>query len=406
MRSPWWTAACAVLAAALGVLFAIRVPLGLPYDEPAHWETVQFYATHHRLPVLGEPGAPYEAQMGPVYYTFAAIVVNLMPTADNTTRAMALRLVGVALLPVLVVLTFRLGRLLSPRPAVGILGAALIATMPLLVAIGGSIQNDFLTFVLIALVVVLGIGLLRQRDSPAPVHFLLGVLIGVAVLSKIVALALVPALVLAYLAHPAGARRRLIWVLAAGAGFVATSGWWFVRNVLLYGDLTGARGLARLGVSFPPLRLDSLSDVSTLVGSIVSYVYVPVEYYRNLLHSPFLLRVGAVALALLTVLAVTTFAITRRSKLMRIPEDPGLVFALGSLAFAVLGWLLYGVAFWYAPFRLVFQAATVAAVLFAMTTRGRLRLALALSTLVAFVVADVWLALSAAHISGLPFLIL
>ena len=73
-----------VVAAGLGVLFALRVPLGLPYDEPAHWETVLFYATEHRLPVLGERGAPYEAQLGPVYYALAAIVVNLTPSDDQT----------------------------------------------------------------------------------------------------------------------------------------------------------------------------------------------------------------------------------------------------------------------------------------------------------------------------------
>ena len=93
MRMPWWTAANAVTATALGVVFALRVPLGLPYDEPAHWENVLFYATEHRLPVLGEPGASYEAQMGPVYYVLAAVVVNLTPSLDRSMQATMLRLV-------------------------------------------------------------------------------------------------------------------------------------------------------------------------------------------------------------------------------------------------------------------------------------------------------------------------
>ena len=234
-----------------------------------------------------------------------------------------LRLVGVALLPVLVVLTHRLGTLLTSRPAFSVLAAALVATAPLLAAIGGSIQNDYLTFVLIAIVLVLGVTPLRQRDSPVPVHLMLGVLIGVAVLSKIVALALVPALVLAYLAHPAPARRRLTWALAAAAGLVASCGWWFVRNVLVYGDLTGARGLARIGVAFPPLRIDSVSDLSTFVGGIVSYVYIPVEYYRNVLESPVILRVGAVVLALLTLVAAAAYVAPRWSRLAGIRADPG-----------------------------------------------------------------------------------
>jgi hypothetical protein len=405
MRMSGWTAANAVVAAALGVMFALRVPLGLPYDEPAHWENVLFYATEHRLPVLGEPGASYEAQMGPVYYVLAAFVVNLTPSPDRTTQATVLRLVGVALLPVLVVLTHRLGRLLSPRPIVAILAATLVATMPLLAAIGGSIQNDYLTFVLIAVVVVLGVTLLRRADAPASTHLLLGVLIGVAVLTKIVALALVPALLLAYIAHPAPSRRLVSWGLAAATGLVASCGWWFVRNVLVYGDLTGAKGLPRIGVAFPPLRIDSAAEMSTLVGGIVSYVYIPVEYYRNALSSPVILRVGALALAALTLAAAGVYIAARWSRLAEVRTDPGLVFALASLLFAVVGWLAYGVAFWYAPFRLVFQAAPVAMVLFAVMTRGHWRGALSGATLVAFVAADLWLALSASGVGDLPFLI-
>ena len=37
------------------------VPPGTPYDEPSHFGTVQYYATMHRMPVLGQPGVSYEA---------------------------------------------------------------------------------------------------------------------------------------------------------------------------------------------------------------------------------------------------------------------------------------------------------------------------------------------------------
>ena len=60
----------------IGVWLAARVPPGLPYDEPAHWSTVLYYAREHRLPVLGDPGVAYEAQMGPVYYALAGLLVD------------------------------------------------------------------------------------------------------------------------------------------------------------------------------------------------------------------------------------------------------------------------------------------------------------------------------------------
>lgn len=399
-----WTAAWAVVATAIGVLFAVRVPLGLPYDEPSHWGTVLFYATNGRMPEIGEPGSSYEAQMGPVYYVLAAAVVRLTPSSEPATQAYVLRLVGVALMPVLVVLTARIGRLLSPRPADAVVAAAVVATMPLLGAIGGSIQNDYLTFVLVAVVLLFGIQLFRnERASWAP-HLALGALIGVAVLTKVNALALVPAALLAYLAVRADRRTRLKWVLAAAAGLVVTCGWWFVRNLLVYGDLTGANGMARLGIVFPPLRWSGPADVVAWLGNVVSYVYIPVEYYRNLVQSPSVLRISAIGLAAVTLVAGVAYIVSRRTTLRRVAADPGRVFALGVLVCGLLLWVVFSVAIFNTAPRLVFQAAPVAAVLFAVLARRRW-VVLTVATLVAFLVADVWLALSAAQISGYPFLI-
>ena len=400
----WWTAAWAVVAAIIGVLFAVRVPLGLPYDEPAHWATVLFYEANGRMPELGEPGTTYEAQMGPVYYVLAAAVVRLTSPGDPAGQAHLLRLVGVALMPVLVVLTARIARQLSTRRADAAVAAAVVATLPLLGATGGSIQNDYLTFVLVAVVLLFGIRLLRNREAGWPAHLAFGVLIGLAVLTKVNALALVPAALLGYLASPADRRVRLRWGAIAAVGVVATCGWWFVRNLLVYGDLTGARGMARMGIVFPPLRWSGPGDVVMWFGNLVSYVYIPVEYYRNLLQSPTVLRFGAIGLALVTLAVGLGYAAARRTRLRRMGDDPGLAFAVGVLVFGVLMWVVFSFAVFNTAPRLIFQAAPVAALLFAVITRGRW-VALGVVTLVAFLVADVWLAVSAADVSGYAFLI-
>jgi D-alanyl-D-alanine carboxypeptidase (penicillin-binding protein 5/6) len=209
---------------------------------------------------------------------------------------------------------------------------------------------------------------------------------------------------LAYLVSPVDRRTRLKWAVAAGAGLALSCGWWFVRNVLVYGDLTGARGIARMGIVFPPLRWSGPADVVAWVGNFVSYVYIPVEYYRNLVQSPAVLRIGAVGLAALTLVAAVGYLASRRATLPRVHTDPGLVFALGVLVFGVLLWVVFSVAIFNTAPRLVFQAAPVAAVLFAVLARGRW-VVLTVATVVAFLIADVWLATSAAQISGYPFLI-
>ena len=109
-------APAAVATTGLGLWFALRVPLGLPYDEPAHWGTVLAYASGHGLPLLGDPGVPYEAQMGPVYYTLAAVLLGVTGGADQPGAPTILRVAGVALMPVLVLLTYRIGRLTAALP--------------------------------------------------------------------------------------------------------------------------------------------------------------------------------------------------------------------------------------------------------------------------------------------------
>jgi 4-amino-4-deoxy-L-arabinose transferase-like glycosyltransferase len=405
VRSPWWTAASAVVAVGLGVLFAVRVPLGLPYDEPAHWGTVLFYATQHRLPVLGEPGASYEAQMGPVYYTLAALLLSVMGGAEQPQAATVLRLAGVVLLPVLVVLTYRIGRLMSASPAVSAGASAVLAVTPLLLMVGGSIQNDFLCFVLIAVALIAGMRLLRRPDGSWPGHLGLGVLIGLAILTKVVALALVPALVLGYLAHRAPWQRRLRWMVAAGVGVLATSAWWFVRNLVLYGDLTGASAMARLGITFPRQQLASVADAVAWFGNVVSYVYVPVEYYRNVLRSPTPLRVAALVLTGVTVLVLVWQAVRHRSSARSwLTGEPGRVYAMATLVFAVLGWVVFSFTIFNGAPRLAFHAAPVAAVVFVAATWRRPFGWLVAVTVLAFVVADVWLVTEAAQVRDLPVL--
>ena len=405
MRSTWTVAASALVATGLGVWFALAVPLGLPYDEPAHWGTVLAYASGHGMPVLGDPGVPYEAQMGPVYYTLAALVLAATGGADQPHAPTVLRLAGVLLLPVLVLLTYRIGRLMSASSRVSATAAAIVATTPLLLMIGGSIQNDFLCFVLIALSLVVGMRLLRRPDSSWPTHLGLGVLIGLAILTKVVALALVPALALGYLAHRATWDRRLRWVMAAGVGVAVTSGWWFVRNLLTYGDLTGSRGMARLGIVFPPLRWTGSADAATWFGNIVSYVYIPVEYYRNVLRSPTPFRVIALLLAVCTVIALGAYVVRIKPA---VPSwgtaDPAVVFALTTLSFTVVGWLGFSVLLFAVPPRLAFHAAPVVAVVFAAACWRRPLGWLPAVTMLALLAGEVWLATSAARVSGLPFL--
>jgi 4-amino-4-deoxy-L-arabinose transferase-like glycosyltransferase len=68
---------------------------------------------------------------------------------------------------------------------------------------------------------------------------LLGLLLGLALITKQSAVLLLPLLPLAAWRQAPGRRARLAYLGLAGAVIVAVSGWWYARNAQLYGDALG-----------------------------------------------------------------------------------------------------------------------------------------------------------------------
>ena len=103
------TIGLALMTCLVGTVYAFVTPAGLPYDEPSHWATVQYYADHGRMPVLGDKGVTYEAQMGPVAYVADAVIVRIADTLGfgAETAFRLVRLFGVLQLAALVVVPER-----------------------------------------------------------------------------------------------------------------------------------------------------------------------------------------------------------------------------------------------------------------------------------------------------------
>lgn len=150
-----------------------------------------------------------------------------------------LRLISVALSAGTVLASRAVFRELWPdRPDRRLAALAFVAFQPQSVYLSGTLTNDNLLILAATLVLWL---LVRQlRIGPARRSaVMLGLALGAALLAKVNAL---------FLAIPVGAallpdRRswRLIPLVAAVTLIIA--GWWFARNVALYGDLTGTRAL-------------------------------------------------------------------------------------------------------------------------------------------------------------------
>ncbi|QNF93450.1 glycosyltransferase family 39 protein [Janibacter sp. YB324] len=378
-------------ALVMAALLAVWAPPGQPYDEPAHHSNVVFYARELRLPVLGEPGVHYEAQMGPVYYVLAALLLRLTGTAELPEAGLAvLRSAGLVLVPLLGWLTYRLARTLGARELPSVVASGLVVLNPTLLAVAASAQNDYLCLVVTAAAALVALRALRGEADGTP--FVVGALVGLAVLTKVFAGALLVGFVVAVLLDGRrGVRARTVDASLAVLGTAVVSGWWFVRNLVLYGDLTGSGAVDRTGVSFDPLEYAGIGSVVGWGRSLVSYAFAPTEYYRNAFDAPTVVKAAAVLLAAALLLFAAWALASKAKGGRRVVEDPRVVFAISSVL-VVVG--VYMIAAWsvqaIAP-RLVAVAAPLALALLARAARSRPRLVVLATVLMGCVLLDGWL---------------
>jgi 4-amino-4-deoxy-L-arabinose transferase-like glycosyltransferase len=296
MTSP---VSCLVVAyLSLGVLYALATPPFEASDEIHHYPVVRNIASGQGLPVqtLGLKTAwAQEGSQPPAYYLLAASLTSWIDTSDfealhvsnpfakagipgtpqnaNQTRAPAeildaarpltgtflavylIRAVSILMGAGTVVCAYVLGRSLSDDKWLALLAASLVAFNPMFLFISASVNNDNLVWLEACLALVVIVRLVigpvgRQRREigarwwHAP---LLGLLLGMAALTKISGLILWP---VAGLALVIQAWRTRQWAtffvnsLIVASAAVATAAWWYVRNLSLYGELLGIQRMA------------------------------------------------------------------------------------------------------------------------------------------------------------------
>ena len=132
-----------------------------------------------------------------------------------------------------------------PPCSVPLLAVALVAAIPQFIFISAAFTNDNLIMAASAATIFWLARLLARRDE-APIHLwewlILGLLLGIAALSKLQGLGLIPLAggVVLFLAW----KRRdwrlpFVALLLVALPALAIAGWWYARNVALYGDWSG-----------------------------------------------------------------------------------------------------------------------------------------------------------------------
>lgn len=322
--------AIVVLFIALSATYSMVAPLLESPDESRHYPYVKHLADGHGLPVQ-DPANPgpweQEGSQPPLYYMVAAAMTHWIDTDDlaevrwlnphariglpmelnnknliihtererfpwrGTVLAVHLiRLFSVTLGAGTVLCTRALARRLLPgRPAIALGAMALNAAIPTFAFISGSVNNDNLVTFLASFVLLLLVGLVQRGATPTRL-LLVGALIGLACLTKLSGLALIPLAGLA-LALRGGIevgllpgndgrmaersdspclRRAVRTLVARGALVIAPAvliaGWWYLRNATLYGDPLGLRPMLDIvgRRSNPPTGLKLLSEFQGL----------------------------------------------------------------------------------------------------------------------------------------------
>jgi len=342
---------------ALGAAYALVTPVFEASDELWHYPMVRHLADGNGLPVqVFNPAqaGPWkqEASQPPLYYYVGAALTFWIDTSDmehvrwlnphvdngvitedgninlvvhdpavspwqGTLLAVRIiRLASVLMAAVTVYLTYRIAREVAPdRPEIALGAAAVNAFMPMFLFISGAVNNDNLAIPLSSLALLLMLRhvragrttLLTWREEVRR-WGLLGVVIGLAVLTKEGTLGLLPlawGTAFAAVWQQLQVAPRLTSLVSSGApdgrersgpapvdltsaafmrllarsfvrfGIVLVpvlliSGWWYYRNLVLYGDLLGWNAfIAVLGQRPQPATLAQLWDERA--GFLMSY---------------------------------------------------------------------------------------------------------------------------------------
>lgn len=188
-------------------------------------------------------------QHPPLFYALLAAFLSVLPGVDGMSTPavmLLLRLVNVLMMAPLPLLAFVLARRTCRLPSVPVAAALVPVGIPQITFIGGTVNNDNLIVPIFALASV-GVGYVVTGDRSRGTGLRLGLLMAVGMLTKGFGLLLLPLVGSAYLSALWQARKEAAQVrLVTGAGLLSLvvglvgGGWWWLRNVLVFGAVQPA----------------------------------------------------------------------------------------------------------------------------------------------------------------------
>lgn len=245
----------------LGLTYAVETPKWQVPDEPAHYNYILYIVDNCRFPVLQMGDYPhqyleeikaagfpphmsvaplrYESHQPPLYYLLAAALYTATGFLGFEGQFLILRLLSVVLGCLLLLVAYAVVKEIFPdEEFLALTTTSLIATVPMHIAMSAAINNDTLAELILVLILWLCVKSLKAGLTQRQV-LLLGFLLALALLTKTTIYALtVLSIVLALgVRARVDGMREFIRQLGFISGLALLSCWWFLRNLLTYGDL-------------------------------------------------------------------------------------------------------------------------------------------------------------------------
>lgn len=258
LRSPRWVLPSLLmiltLYAVVAVSYATATPPWQAPDEPAHYNVVRQLAETGAYPLIEQGDwnqayleqlksarfAPellarldtvqFEDHQPPLYYLLLAPVYK---ASDGDLVAVRVASAAIGLLVVLAAYAVA-ARTMPDRPAVALGTATLVAFIPQHVHILASVNNDALAWALVGWILWASISHAAGDRMPA---WALGVLVGIALLTKTTAYLMAGVALLAVVLRPHARGQRERWTAVAVYLFFALGigAVWWLRNIGVYG---------------------------------------------------------------------------------------------------------------------------------------------------------------------------
>jgi len=187
-------------------------------------------------------------QHPPLYYIVLGQLHDWVPSETPADlEVWLMRGLSVLIMAPLPLLAAALARRLGGSRPVIVIAAASTALLPGLASIGGTVNNDNLLTAASSWA-LLGAGCVLSGDLRLRTATWIGLALAVALMSKAFAIPVALAVALAYLVTIVRTRAVRSGIIAAtvAGGVAMLGGWWWVRNLLLYGTLQPAGTAAPL----------------------------------------------------------------------------------------------------------------------------------------------------------------